>query len=150
MTDAAAPRVLVVEDDESVRGFLMRALQQAGCEPLPARTGEEALAQLHQDGERVAAVLIDGLLPDMHGIRLARDLINDPAAAALAVCFVSGAIREHVPLRAGIAALSKPLRYRDLLHTLEQMLAWHRNPVDSPESRLAALQEWESTFLVGP
>jgi len=149
MTETETPRVLVVEDDEAVRGFLMRALEQAGCEPVPARTGEEALSMLHQ-GLEAAVVLIDGLLPDMHGIRLARDLLAEPAAATVAICFVSGAIREHVPPQAGIGALSKPLRYRELLKTVEQLLQWHRNPAGSPEARATWLNQLETTFVVGP
>jgi two-component system, cell cycle response regulator CpdR len=144
-----APRVLVAEDDEAVRGFLSRALERGGCEPIGVRTGEEAL-HFVRTPPGVALALIDGLLPDMHGVRLARRMLEEPSAARVALCFVSGAIREHRPAVAGVAALSKPVRLREFLEALEVLLEWHRGPGDPREARLAALQQLEQSFLVGP
>ena len=143
------PRVLIVEDDEAVRGFLSRALERGGCEPIGVRTGEEALQHMRTSAG-VAVVLIDGLLPDMHGARLAEAILGEEAGAHVAVCFVSGAIREHRPPVAGVGALSKPLRLRDFLDALEQLLTWHRSGVDPAPARLAALRALEQSFLVGP
>src|ERR1700730_5466118 len=110
----AAPRVLIVEDDDAVRGFLARALERGGWGPLGVRTGEEAF-DLVRAGPTMAAVLIDGLLPDMHGVRVADTLLDDEAGSKVAICFISGAIREHQVADAGGAALSKPVRVGEWL-----------------------------------
>ncbi len=46
----------------------------------------------------------------MHGIRLARAILDDPAFDRVGISFVTGAIRDGRPARAGVGALSKPLR----------------------------------------
>ena len=149
MSEIAAPRVLVAEDDEAVRGFLSRALERGGCEPIGVRTGEEALQHIRTP-PGVALALIDGLLPDMHGVRLAESILADPASTHVALCFVSGAIREHQAPVAGVGALSKPVRLREFLDALEALLAWHRSAGDAPAARRAALQQLQQSFLVGP
>lgn len=146
---AAAPRVLLVEDDDAVRGFLGRALERGGWESTGVRTGEEAFEIVHADAS-IGAVLIDGLLPDMHGVRVAHRLLDDPAAAHLGIAFISGAIREHRPAESGIAALSKPVRLTDLLSTVEALLDWHEHGTDDAETRRAVVKRFEQGFLVGP
>jgi two-component system, OmpR family, KDP operon response regulator KdpE len=66
------PRVLVVDDEQQILRALRVILREAGFEPLPASTGEEALdvaALQHPD-----AAIIDLLLPDLDGVELARRL----------------------------------------------------------------------------
>ena len=143
------PRVLIVEDDETVRGFLCRALERGGYEPVAMRTGEEALAVL-RDAHGVDAALIDGILPDMHGVRLAEAVLSDPAGVEVPICFVTGAIRDRWPADAGVGALGKPFRINDLNDTVADMLAW-RSAGGSPiEERRASLRRLEQGFLVGP
>ena len=69
MVESGGPAVLVVEDDDAVRGFLTFALETGGYPAVGVRTGEEAMAVLRETAPPV--ILIDGILPDMHGIRLA-------------------------------------------------------------------------------
>ena len=61
--------------------------------PVPVRTGEEALQVLHAQ-RGIAAALIDGLLPDMHGVRLADAILDSPKGQSVAICFVSGAVHD--------------------------------------------------------
>jgi len=141
------PAVLVVEDDDAVRGFLTFALERAGHAAFGVRTGEEAMAVMRDTP--AAVILIDGILPDMHGIRLARAILADPDIEPVAISFVTGAIRDGRPARAGVGALSKPLRARDLVDAVEILMRW-RNAGSSPlAERQAALAELEHIFLVG-
>jgi CheY-like chemotaxis protein len=147
MVESVVPTVLVVEDDEAVRGFLTFALERGGHVALGVRTGEEAMALLRETPAQV--ILIDGILPDMHGIRLARAILQEPGLEGVAISFVTGAIRDGRPSRAGIGALSKPLRARDLVEAVEVMLRW-RDAGGSPVAeRQATLAELEHLFLVG-
>jgi two-component system cell cycle response regulator CpdR len=149
MTQSAARRVLIVEDDETVRGFLIRALEGGGFQPIGVRTGEEAL-DVVRSRPGVEAALIDGILPDTHGVRLAEAIIDDPAGAGVAICFVTGALRENHVAVAGVGALGKPLRLAELLTAVESLLTW-RDHGDVPvEDRRTALRRLEHGFLVGP
>lgn len=63
-------RVLLVEDDESVRRSTSLLLERAGIETAGAATGEEALTRLHQD--RFDLVLLDVMLPGIDGFEVCR------------------------------------------------------------------------------
>ena len=147
MVEIGRPAVLVVEDDDAVRGFLTFALQSAGYAALGVRTGEEAMAMIRDT--RAEVILIDGILPDMHGIRLARAILEDPAIEPVAISFVTGAIRDGRAPQAGVGALSKPLRARDLVEAVEALLRWRDTGGSPLVERQAALAELELIFLVG-
>lgn len=147
MVATGVPAVLVVEDDDAVRGFLTFALESGGHRALGVRSGEEAMAVLLDSP--IAVVLIDGILPDMHGIRLARSILEDPAFERVAITFVTGAIRDGRPPTAGVGALSKPLRARDLVETVEALLRWRDAGGSPADERRASLAELEHIFLVG-
>jgi CheY-like chemotaxis protein len=141
------PLVLVVEDDDAVRGFLTFALENGGHAALGVSSGEEAMAVLRTTP--VSVILVDGILPDMHGIRLARAILDDPAFERVGLSFVTGAIRDGRPATAGVGALSKPLRARDLVVAVETLLSWRDAGGSPTPHRRAALAELEQIFLVG-
>jgi DNA-binding response OmpR family regulator len=149
MSALEATRVLVVEDDAMVRGFLARALETGGYTPIAAASGAEATALL-RDSEPVAIALIDGTLPDMHGMRLARAIIERTAADPIGVCFVTGGITESSAPVAGVGALSKPMRVAQLLGMVRQLHAWRDGGGSPLSERLDALERLEHAFLVGP
>ena len=66
---AAAARILVVEDDASLREAIGDALAFAGYEVVPAIHGKEALAVLHGD-RKIDLVLSDVEMPELGGIQL--------------------------------------------------------------------------------
>ena len=65
-------RVLLVEDDVRIRQALTLALEDAGCEVVPAVSGEEALERL--DSADVDVVLLDLMLPGIDGLAVCRTL----------------------------------------------------------------------------
>jgi two-component system cell cycle response regulator CpdR len=146
---AATMRVLIAEDDDAVRGFLTKALERGGWESVGVHTGEEAFDLVRADPS-IAVVLIDGLLPDMHGVRVADRLLDHEAGRDVAICFVSGAIREHQMPEAGVAALSKPVRLAELLAAVSSLIEWRRGVHEPVERRRAVVRRLEQGFLVGP
>src|SRR5512139_2446889 len=62
------PRVLLVDDEPSVRAALKELVQGRGWEPLLARSGAEALDLL----DRADAVVTDFSMPEMDGMELLR------------------------------------------------------------------------------
>jgi DNA-binding response OmpR family regulator len=139
--------ILVVEDDDLVRSFLSRALAGLSGEVDACATGAEALRLVGR--RRYGVILLDGLLPDMHGIELARKLVGQRSAARSGICFVSGSLRQPQLMRHGISALPKPLRLHELVDGVRLLLTWHDNVEGSLAQRLAALDQLSAELLVG-
>lgn len=67
------PAVLVVDDETSVRAYVSRVLQMAGCEVVVAGSGAEAIERF-ADMKRCDLILTDLMMPKMNGDELARRL----------------------------------------------------------------------------
>ena len=65
----ADERILVVDDENSIREVVCSILNQAGFECRPVTSGEEALALLHSD-EGYSLVLSDLIMEGMDGLSL--------------------------------------------------------------------------------
>ena len=90
----SAVRVLVVEDDPSVRGLLQTLLTAEGYEVATAADGLAALQAA--SATLPALVLLDLVMPDLGGARVIEQLREDPALAAIPVIVVTGK-EEAVP-----------------------------------------------------
>ena len=88
--------ILVVEDDHLVRTFLCRALAGLGNEVDSCGNGADALEAVSR--RRYGVVLLDGLLPDVHGVDLGRKLIGHVNGSGAGICFVSGTLRRSLNL----------------------------------------------------
>ena len=115
------PRILLAEDDDSLRGFLSRALERAGYEVTSCADGEEAAAVLDQDWD---LLLTDIVMPGMDGIEVAR--LAAARHPGLRIMFITGFAA--VALSAAQASpqakvLSKPVHLRDLVSEVEKMVA---------------------------
>jgi len=69
-TPAALPVVLIVEDERKLRWSLIEQFQALGIEALTAKSGYEAIRVAGES--RPDLILLDGLLPEMHGFEIAR------------------------------------------------------------------------------
>ncbi len=114
-------RILLAEDDESLRGFLSRSLQRAGYEVAACADGESAMLQLDQAWD---LLLTDIVMPGMDGIELARAAsLRHPQ---LRIMFITGFAA--VALAAKDAdlpdakVLAKPIHLRDLVAEIERLL----------------------------
>jgi DNA-binding response OmpR family regulator len=142
-----ASPILVVEDDDLVRSFLCRALAGVAGDVDACATGEDALRAAGR--RRFGVILLDGLLPDIHGIELAQRLIDHPNGSRSGICFVSGSLRHPFAMREGISALPKPLRLRELLDAAGLLLTWSQaSGSASSAARLAALNVLRADLLV--
>jgi diguanylate cyclase (GGDEF)-like protein len=78
--DAEMSRILVVEDDVSLRRILERALATLADEVLLAADGEEALALLREHGD-ISLILSDWMMPGMDGAELLKRVKAEEATA---------------------------------------------------------------------
>src|SRR5580698_3392393 len=122
VADRLMPRILLAEDDDSLRGFLTRALERAGYEVTPCADGEEAVAVLDQTWD---LLLTDIVMPGMDGIEVAR--IAAARQPGLRIMFITGfaavalTVGERAP--AGSKVLSKPIHLREIVAEVERMMA---------------------------
>lgn len=92
-------RILIVEDEESVRAFSARALSVTGYEVFEAGSGEEALEVLDEIGGKLDLMISDVVMPEMDGPTLLVEVRK--RYPDLKVIFVSGYAEESV--RQGLA-----------------------------------------------
>ena len=64
-------KVLVLEDESSIRGFIVINLRRAGYEVIEAESGEEALERLREHPD-VKVALLDIMLPGIDGFEVCR------------------------------------------------------------------------------
>ena len=121
MTEASA-RVLVVDDDRTIRRNLVRLLQSEGYETLEAANGDEALASIRAADPD--AVLLDLKMPGRDGLEVLGEL--GPALADLPVIVVTAfggsAAAIEAMRRGAYDYLSKPFDLDEVLLTLKRAL----------------------------
>ena len=66
-------RILVVDDDDSIRKYIAKLLTQAGYEVSTASNGRDALAEL-RTGPEVSLAILDILMPDMDGLETLNEI----------------------------------------------------------------------------
>ncbi len=64
-------KILVLEDEDNIRSFVVINLKRSGYEPIEAASGEEALEQLRRNQD-IRVALLDIMLPDMDGFEVCR------------------------------------------------------------------------------
>jgi DNA-binding response OmpR family regulator len=86
----SATRVLVVEDDPSVRGLLHTLLSAEGYEVATASDGLAGLVKAA--ATKPALMLLDLMMPDLGGVRVLEEIRDDPELSETPVIVVTGKI----------------------------------------------------------
>ncbi|MGO7421779.1 response regulator CpdR1 [Rhizobium ruizarguesonis] len=116
-------KILLAEDDNDMRRFLVKALEKAGYKVLSYDNGASAYDRLRE--EPFSLLLTDIVMPEMDGIKLARRATElDPD---LKVMFITGfaavALNPDSKAPKDAKVLSKPFHLRDLVDEVNKMLA---------------------------
>jgi two-component system cell cycle sensor histidine kinase/response regulator CckA len=121
-------RVLVVDDEESIRTFAARALAGAGYDVVLASDGPEALRIGEEQGP-FDVFVIDIMMPRMRGDELARRIRQrDPDAKVLYFTSYSDQLfEEQVTLGEHEAFLDKPVGAAGLREAVSLLLSGHTN-----------------------
>lgn len=118
----SGPRVLVVEDDPSVRGLLATLLEAEGYEVAAAADGLAGLVKA--SSRRPALILLDLMMPDLGGIRVLEELHGDPSLSDVPVIVVTGKVDAIDELRIVLGArnvFAKPFGVAELLSRVEEV-----------------------------
>ena len=113
-------RILLAEDEDAMRTYLARALENAGYEVVAVDRGTEALPLLQQ--QHFDLLLSDIVMPEMDGIELAQHCAE--VSPSTKVMFITGFAA--VTLKASREApqakvLSKPFHLKDLVMEVERI-----------------------------
>lgn len=123
--------LILIVDDEPVNREILRMILEEEYEPLTAADGETALSIIRENSEKLSLVLLDLLMPGMHGLEVLQKLQEDPAVKHIPVIVLTADQQAEVEsLRAGaVDFLSKPYPDREVI------LARVRRTIEMTEDR---------------
>ena len=116
------PIVLIVDDDESFRGFLSRLVSTVGLKSITFSTADEFLGSKRPDVP--TCLILDVQMPGLSGLDLQRELGRK--GLAIPIVFITG--HGDIPMsvqamKAGaVGFLTKPFRNQDLLDAIREGL----------------------------
>ena len=114
-------RILLAEDDTALRGFLQRALEQAGHEVEPVSDGRKALPLLTHGSFDL--LLTDIVMPEMDGMALAKHARSqDPGLKIVFITGFSAVAMEQADSIEPAAILSKPFHLNDAVNHIGRLM----------------------------
>lgn len=113
---AAAPAVLIVDDDSVMCDLICAALKGQGYETAVAGNGREALAYLKSSSRPPRLILLDLMMPVMTGWEFQKAQRADPALAGIPVAIITGLGEPDGRARelGAVDVLTKPSKVEDL------------------------------------
>lgn len=123
MSDGAATRILLVEDEPRNIALMRAILIPRGYDVVVAETSSAARRHLAED--RFDLVLLDRHLPDGDGLDIAREMRAQPERQTLPIVMVSASVLpadQQAAIDAGCDVfLPKPIRIDSLLHEVTRL-----------------------------
>ena len=126
-------RILVVDDDEDTRTFLLAVLADAGAQICEAGDGDEAIAVAAS--ERPDLITLDLSMPGKDGVEALCEIRETPSLQDLPVCIVTGhpefrrVIYER-PTRPPEGFMNKPVDPDELVRTIRRILGLRKRRED--------------------
>jgi two-component system, cell cycle response regulator CpdR len=116
-------KILLAEDDNDMRRFLAKALQNAGYDVASFDNGLSAYNRLRE--EPFGLLLTDIVMPEMDGIELARRATEiDPDIKVMFITgFAAVALNPDSKAPRQAKILSKPFHLKDLVNEVQRLLA---------------------------
>ena len=122
-------KILIVDDDETIRKMLKLMLESKGYEIITAENAEDGV--ILAKSTVPALILMDLMLPDMNGAQAKDALAQDSSTKNIPLIFMTGMITraeeaEDVGLNihnTNHGVIAKPIDNDDLLHLIRQKLS---------------------------
>lgn len=123
-------KVLVCDDHPLLLSLLTERLVHSGFRVVEASNGSEALSALRS--QRIDAVILDSMMPDIDGYRVLCEIKADPALASIPVIMLTARSEETDIVSALAAGASdyvvKPFIPEELLMRLMRLISPERLP----------------------
>lgn len=118
-------RVLIIDDDDAIRGLIADVLKQHRYVVAEAGDGIEALHEAH--AHRPDLIILDLMLPGMTGWEFRFAQKQDPGLANVPVIVISAVSAEKADALGNVVArLSKPFDFKTFLWLVDRCLASDR------------------------
>jgi DNA-binding response OmpR family regulator len=118
--DRTKPRVLIADDDQSIRALVVKMMDRAGFAPVEATDGQDAIEQLDAGG--FDALVLDLMMPRVDGFGVVEHLIRTQPLmvekTVVMTAFPKAAARER--LHHLCCILSKPFDMEELTGLVRQ------------------------------
>ncbi|RMG67965.1 MAG: response regulator [Bacteroidetes bacterium] len=140
------PRILIIEDEPSIRETLCDLLELEGFEVVVAVDGKDGVVKaIDHDPD---LIVCDIMMPEMDGFEVVRTIRKARAGSLMPIIFLS-ARTSHADIRQGMNLgaddfLTKPFENDELIATIEARLekvAGHRQNLDALSGSLRAKDE---------
>ncbi len=124
ITPEKSELVLVVDDEQIVRGVATAMLEEAGYRVIIARDGQEGLEVFTQHAEDVHAVLLDMSMPRLDGEAALVEMrkVRPDVRILLTSGFSEQDAMHRIARRRGVGFIQKPYRAAELLEHLAEVL----------------------------
>lgn len=131
-------KVLIIEDEESIREMLAFVLEQNGYQPLQAGSFQEA--KVHLDVPYPTTVLLDWMLPDEDGIQIAKQLKQDEKTQHIPIIMLTARDEEEDKIK-GLEVgaddyMTKPFSPKELIARIRAVLR-RTTPSESEDPMVA-------------
>jgi len=116
--------ILVVDDEQAIRGLARRILNSKGYRVTTCKSGAQAVDAYAKLGDRVDLVILDMLMPDMNGVETLRLLKQaDPnVRAILCSAYVPDFTGKSIADEGFVGFIAKPFEMDALLMLTERNL----------------------------
>ena len=141
--------ILIVDDEEVLQDILTSLVREEGHHPLCCRTGQEALDTL--DREDVDLVLLDLMLPDMHGLEVLRQIRDrDPDQVVTVITAYSSIEGAIEAMREGaFHYLPKPFKNEEVRLNLRKGLERRRLATENRRLREQLQHRYGFDSIIG-
>ncbi len=121
---AGTETILLVEDEDTVRGFVVEVLKSGGYNVLAAANGPEALALIKNHEKQIHLLITDVIMPKMGGAELKKRVVE--LLPEIKVLFISGYTDDSIADRGiddpDVAFLEKPFSPNNLTQKVRDVL----------------------------
>ena len=90
-------KILVLEDEDNIRSFVVINLRRSGFEPIEAENGMTALEKLKVNPD-ICLALLDVMLPDIDGFEVCRRIRASGSKIGIIIIYISRNIDDKLPI----------------------------------------------------
>lgn len=116
--------ILLAEDNDDVRNFMILALEEYGYQVIEALDGKDAMAKYRANSDRIQLVMLDVVMPKMNGREVYDAIKKD--IGQVRVLFSSGytadIIEQNGKVEMGVGFMTKPVTVQTLLAKVRETL----------------------------
>lgn len=133
------PKILLVEDDDRITGFIKRGLEAEGYLVNLASSGEDGLAMALK--ERYDLIILDRVLPGIDGLEVSRALQRERMESLILMLTAKDSLQDKIEGLKGGADdyLTKPFAFDELIARMEALLRRGSSEATEPVLKVANL-----------